>query len=44
MVGASLKSFADGAQVTILISHSWADVQQTQPIIRMTYATRFAEV
>ena len=44
MVGAFLKSFADGAQVIILTSHSWADVQQPQPSILMIYVTRFAEV
>ena len=44
MVGASLKSFADGAQVIILTSRSWADVQQPQASILMIYVMRFAEV
>ena len=44
MVGASLKSFVDGAQVIMLTSHSWADVQQPQPSILMIYVTRVVEV
>ena len=44
MVGGSLKSFANGAQVIMLISQSWADEQQPQPSTLMIYVTRFVEV